>query len=36
MANVQPAGSTGEGYDCATTPTDSPVAPLPPSPATTS
>src|SRR4051794_32357590 len=36
MANVQPAGSTGVGYDRATSPIDSPAAPLPPSPATTS
>src|SRR4051812_8860492 len=35
MANVHPAGSTGLGYERATVPTSSPVAPLPPRPATT-
>ena len=35
MPNVQPAGSTGVGYERATVPTSSPSAPLPPRPATT-
>src|SRR5436190_299288 len=35
MPNVQPAGSTGVGYERATVPTSSPSAPLPPMAATT-